>query len=144
MGKLLIASIAICTVLALPAASIAGPAFSVKSQGQWYWSADVANAAFANTKLDNGTIIDSADCHGSGASIASQQVDVDLFHQFRCKVFASTFSHKAQFDAAVNNATSRAVKLDAEAKRAQYEAHGDPVSISITLIVTGRRDSRFA
>lgn len=136
---------ALMAVLALSASAVAATGsdtgIAVKAGGIWYWSQAVADAAFPEGyALTDTMTIDHSHCHGIGASIASSQVDVDLFHRFRCVMTVSTFYRRAKFDAAVSNAANVAAKREAEAKRAQYNAHGDVGGATITFTVTGRHD----
>lgn len=147
------AVVALASLLVAGSASGSAP-LAVKSGATWYWSAGTANAAFPPfTRLDDGTIIYKASCRGIGSSIASDVVNVDLYHHFRCTLYGATHKRKAQFDRAVDLARAKSVAAkgtpehdvlyaalgEAEAKRAQYDAHGDSFVTPVTIVVTARR-----
>ncbi len=138
------ALVAAIIALTLCSTAAADGGYSIKSGGQWYWSTDVADSAFPPGHVDAHTTLYSAKCKGIGASIASPDVNVDLYHRFRCLLSGARFNRLAAFNAAVTTAKDRATKLAAEAKRAQYIAHGDPFTEPALIVVTSRREYDFA
>lgn len=102
--------------------------------------------------LQDGTTVLKAACWGIGAAIPSPEVDVDLYHRFRCALTTTTFKRMARFTTAIAAATARLkaapspkpqALLDAfvlaYAKFGHYQAYGDPVARRVTIVVVGRR-----
>lgn len=104
--------------------------------------------------LHDGTAIFSVLCRGSGKSIPSASVNVDLYHRFRCAIKGGKFSRLQQYKDAVNAEVSTTAATGAPVPQASldllvsllarlghYEHFGDPANRTVTLTVTGRRSA---
>jgi hypothetical protein len=65
----------------------------------------------------DGTVVFAMACTGSGTSIASVDVNIDLFHTFRCKITGATFKRLATFEAAAQSARSALAAATAPTSR---------------------------
>jgi hypothetical protein len=100
----------------------------------------------------DGTAVYSMVCVGSGASIASPTIDINLFHTFRCAADGARFPRLkalrataaaalAQVKQASPASTSALDALEsAEHGLSLYAYHGQRVRRTITVVITGRRD----
>jgi hypothetical protein len=102
----------------------------------------------------DGTAVYSMVCIGTGSSIASPTIDINLFHTFRCAVNGARFPRLKALKVTAARALARVKKaspapastsaLDAldsaEHALSRYAFQGRPVKRTITVVVTGRRD----
>jgi hypothetical protein len=160
MALMKFAAVAIVLAVAVTSSASAGaPSYlSVNRGSQWYWSVDLANAAFPTfKKLADGFVVSASACRGLGAPIPSEEVDVDLYHRFRCSLTGSTFGDLDRLSAQVAALKAEVVAArgtpqhdalldrlkEAEMKRAQYEAHGSAATRAVALVVVGRRSFTY-
>jgi hypothetical protein len=127
----------------------------------WYWSEARAESFLTNVKLSNGDLILNTTCHGYGSSTYSvANADLKIYNRFRCTLYGQNHNKQAAYDKAVTDAraalaaakatgdpdaytTARGALLDAEAVRAQYEAHGTAVTLHASIRATGRKTFVF-
>jgi hypothetical protein len=101
----------------------------------------------------NGVVVHSMTCRGIGTSIPSDEIDVDLYHRFRCIIKGATYKRQAKFQAGTDVLADRVKaspkpvpqtlldKLVAAYRALDvYQNSGDPTTRTVTLVVTGRRD----
>lgn len=129
--------------------SLAGRTFRQRLLIQFYAQ---RGAGVPKPVWTDGTAVYSMVCVGTGASIASPTININLFHTFRCAVDGAKFPRLkalqataaaalAQVKQASPASTSALDALEsAEDALANYAYHGQRVRRTITVVITGRRD----
>jgi hypothetical protein len=100
----------------------------------------------------DGTVVHSWHCRGAGASIASARIDVDLYHRFACTMRGAKYGRVGQFTEAIEDVRAQIRATPAPVPQAllnklvrayyalsTYRTHGDSVTRTIPVFVTGRR-----